>query len=329
MTSSSTKSDFDRFYAGVPQEQREQLRRFRATHPQKQLAVGSRRWRYTSSGRRGAGEECLVFLAGGLQVAEPFFRLILALEDEYRVIAPTYPPVRSIEEWVEGLRAILDQEGVSRADLVGTSLGGMLAQCFVRRYPQRVSKLVLGDTTVPDPSYGRKLKLVSRVVTLLPMPLLKLLALRSFSGGLSAVPESDRAFWQAYFREYTAHRWTRARINTQYNCITDFAFNYTFKPDDLGDWSGKILIIESQDDQAINPALQAALRAAYPQAQVYTFSGGGHVLVITRQHEYLSVLRDFLREGQPGRQPEESQDPRVAAGTGARAGARPEEQAVR
>lgn len=51
-----------------------------------------------------------------------------------------------LEDWVEDLREILDAEDISRAGVIGVSMGGVIAQQFAIRYPRRLDKLVLCDT---------------------------------------------------------------------------------------------------------------------------------------------------------------------------------------
>jgi pimeloyl-ACP methyl ester carboxylesterase len=47
----------------------------------------------------------------------------------------------------DDLNALLEHLGLEKVHVVGISLGGMIAQNFVIRYPERVDKLVLIDTT--------------------------------------------------------------------------------------------------------------------------------------------------------------------------------------
>lgn len=54
-------------------------------------------------------KQALLLLGDGLAVGEASFRRILELEDQYRLIAPTYPPVGSMDELIDGLVAILDR----------------------------------------------------------------------------------------------------------------------------------------------------------------------------------------------------------------------------
>lgn len=80
-------------YKKAPREQREQLAQFRATHPQKQLVIEGGTWWYLAGGQ---GEKAMVFLPGGLGLGEAWFQIITAFEQEYRTIAPTYPPVATM-----------------------------------------------------------------------------------------------------------------------------------------------------------------------------------------------------------------------------------------
>jgi 3-oxoadipate enol-lactonase len=79
-----------------------------------------------------------------------------ALQTGYRVLtydlpghgASATPPARySIDDVADQLAGIFKAQALSRAHVVGMSLGGCVAQAFAGRYPERVAKLVLADTT--------------------------------------------------------------------------------------------------------------------------------------------------------------------------------------
>ncbi len=271
-------ASFDGIYAEVPKGQKERLLGFRATHPERYLVVGGRDWRYVASGQ---GEEVLLFLTGGLNYGEYWFRTIMALESDYRTLAPTYPLARTIQELVDGLQAVLDTEGVQPMNLVGNSFGGMLAQCFVRKYPNRVRSMVLGDTTPPDRAYRGRTKRVIKASSWMPSWLLRPIVERTVWKWVSPIPEDERDFWRAYFREYMVKQWTRAAFVTSYRWILDFVENCSFAQTDLVSWPGKIMIVESDDDRAVDTGMREALKAMYPQAKVCTFHAAGHVPLIT------------------------------------------------
>lgn len=53
----------------------------------------------------------------------------------------------AIESMAADVVAVLDSEGVDRADVVGFSMGGMVAQWLALEWPARVRRLVLSSTT--------------------------------------------------------------------------------------------------------------------------------------------------------------------------------------
>ena len=287
------KEAFDRIYRNVPQAQRDLLFSFRASHAPRHLEADGFDWEYIAGGQ---AEETLVILPGGLRSGEAAFHLILELEKEYRVIAPTYPAAPRIGQWVDGIKAILDNEKIRQAHLFGSSAGGMVCQCFVRKYPQKVNKLVMGDTTLPDRARGKRYIKTSSMLPFLPIRLVKVLGKRRIPKMVAIFPEDVRAFWQAYLSELMEIIFNRAWITASYQAGIDYLMNYTFHLDDLDQWPGKMLIIESDDDVTIGLEQLKALKEMYPRAQVHTFHNAGHAPALTRENEYIELLRNFLKE---------------------------------
>ena len=281
-------------YRDVPAEQHARLLSFRATHSPRQLRVGRRGplWEYLAC---GYGAPYLLILPGGLRVAEAAFPLITALEPDFRVLAPSYPPARKLEPLLDGLAALLDAEGAAQAIVLGMSYGGSIAQSFVRRYPQRVSRLVLSNTGVPPTREEvRTLPSLIAALHLLPYRLLRRLITPLFSRFVFACDE--QAFWQAYVNELLTCRLHKSDVLSHFRVALDLGRRYRFTPGDLAGWAGRVLILESEHD-LVPPAEQAALRALYPGAQVYTFHQGGHTPWLTRTEEYVGAIRAFLAPG--------------------------------
>ncbi len=113
-------------------ERSEHLTRFRATHRSKMTAVGDIAWDYISCGQ---GTDTLVPLQGAGGIAEAAIEQIPWFEPHFRVIAPTCPAAATtMRQLFDGLESILDRERVGQAHVLGHSLGGALALCFVRSH---------------------------------------------------------------------------------------------------------------------------------------------------------------------------------------------------
>src|SRR5256885_6331084 len=109
---------FENIYQDVPQEQKERLIRFRATHPARKLNLNGVGWRYFSGGREGPS---LLLLPGAIGKGEVAFRHILEFEDDYRVIAPDYPLVPTVDRLLDGLVGLLEAENVETVTIIGGS----------------------------------------------------------------------------------------------------------------------------------------------------------------------------------------------------------------
>lgn len=287
-----TTPALDRLYRDVPAEARAELLRFRQTHSLRQIDVAGTTWEYLASGR---GPQALLILPGLIGLAEMSFQHILALEGEYRVIVPSYPfRLKDLGEMEAGIAAILDAEGVRQTHVLGGSYGGMVAQRFARRYPERVARLVLSHTGGPKPERAAQSRRVVALFRLLPMGLLRVMLRAATRKSLQAAPEYS-AFWVAYSEEMIQHL-TKADLIARYRLALDFDATSAFAPDDLMGWPGRILILEGDDDPVAEAPARAALKALHPQASVHTFHGTGHVASIAKLDEYVAVIRRFLRE---------------------------------
>lgn len=278
---------FDEIYKDVPQDQRERFKKFRSTHTYTELPVNSVVWKYLSCGKG----EPLLLLPGGIRSAETWFKLITALENEYRIISPTYPAVPTMKDITTGVFAVAESEQIHRAHILGTSFGGWVAQCFIREYPDTVETLILSNTSGPGGISKRLIRYAQIVTSVSPMWLIRMAFQRNYSTILSVV-DQEREFWKAYVKELSLVT-TKNDIVSQQKCSLDFE-NCRFSKDDLVNWSGRILIVESDDDPAFKVPVREALKALYPQAHVHTFCNSGHSPHYDTPSEYIAVVQNFL-----------------------------------
>lgn len=285
----------DRFYRNVPREQVERLREFRATHPLNHVQAGETSWEYIACGE---GDRPLLLLTGGLARADTAFSTILKLEKDYRLVVPSYPSVATMGELAEGIVQILDREGFDKISVMGGSYGGAVAQCFLYQQPHRVKKLILSHTIAPAPDRVKVAGRALRVIEWLPMGalrfLLRLQFKRLIDPPLRAANHPARPLWHAMINEATTESLTRESLLNSMRRVVDFYEHYPPTPDALKGWTGKILILESDNDPAAPPHVRARLKALYPEARVHTFHGTGHVSSILEPEEYYGAVRRFL-----------------------------------
>lgn len=294
-TSAQTGAALDELYAKVPAEQVERLKEFRRAHPVKRLTFGGADWEYISCGR---GTQALLLLPGALSVGESTFPIITAFEKEYRIVAPSYALSQTMTGLCKGIAHILETEGVDRAHVLGGSYGGLVAQYFVRLYPDKTSSLILSHTFLMSPKLELPLKIMGKLFHNLPqslfVPLVKMRLNKMLLSTLRRRKHPEYEFWRAYLNEAIASDRLKEVAVHQNECLLELARRPQFTPDDLKEWQGKILIIDSDDDPAIRAKDRELLRKTYPQAEVQTFHDAGHASSILKREEAFSIIRNFL-----------------------------------
>jgi len=278
-------------YKGVPAEQKERLQAFRATHPRERVDLSGTAWSYLSGGK---GTETILILPGGERIGDVAFPLFQEFEQEYRCLYPSFPPFSTMGALVDGLAALLDRLSIEQVILFAASFGGDVGQCFVRKYPDRVSKLILLNTGIPDERLGRATKRAKPLVTVIPLGIVRFLIWKLLGKALSVRPE-EQVFWQAMMHELVAHL-TRSDMVSSFDETIDYRLNYHFSPNDLETWPGNVLILQSDDDPATKPAMRMALRKLYPRAEVHTFHQAGHTPFLSQPDEFYPRVRTFLHQ---------------------------------
>jgi|SRR5215204_508483 len=264
---------------------------------EKKLVIKGVEWEYETA---GSGAKTLLLFHGAVGGAETMRGLASAFADEYRIITPTVADVSTLDEVCDAASAILDREHVARAVVFGGSFGGMVAQAFFQRRRAQVEALVLLSTGAPSPRYAGRAGLLRMLLRLLPFSLTRGLMRMELSKHLDAPVPEEHAARIAEFRErldeYFDHKLTKQTLISRVALGADFNLNESYAAEDLRDWPGRVLIVESNDDPVIPPEERRRLRETYPRALVCTFAGAGHMISLLRLEELVEVVKAFLKD---------------------------------
>ncbi|WP_052500461.1 alpha/beta fold hydrolase [Arthrobacter sp. SPG23] len=279
-----------------------ELRAFRAAHPYRSLTVDGVEWKYVSGQASQEAAEtgpALLVLGGGFSFGESAFRTITAFESRFRVIAPSYPAVRTMAEVLTGIAAVLDAEGIQSANVFGHSLGAGVAHAFARRYPQRVDKLVLSGFGLYPRGHTRLVTAFVRLFSRLPGSALAAFYRPRIARLLDGADEDERAFLSAYTEDlFAAH--TKESALARFAVLLDLAAH----PDRYAAASAferpeDVLLIAASDDRGFTARERESLLATYPGAKAHVFGRGGHWAAVTHPTEYDAVVGRFLEDRPP------------------------------
>lgn len=282
-------------YSEVDQQVVTSLFESRQDYPLTRIDVGGRIWSYR---RAGEGPEAIVFLHGFGGSSDIWWQQMRSLQDRYVVIAMNYGRVRSLDEAAAGVRAAMDAEGIDRAHVVGTSLGGYLAQFFASRSPERVRSLVLANTFPPGPWIRGAVRVRGALAPVLPTWVLKSMLRRSVVRDV--YPASGNS---ALVRDYLveqAHSVSRSEYLTRIRLLRG-----DFDAPDIGGARVPTLIVEADNDPLVPPEARESLKSTYPRARVVTLADVGHFPYLNRPALYTRTLEAFFEALRPPTVPDQ------------------------
>jgi pimeloyl-ACP methyl ester carboxylesterase len=228
---------------------------------------------------------------GWLPQLTPHFRVLRYDLSGHGLTGPDPSGVYTVQRDVLLLNGLLDQLGIGRAAVVGSSLGGNIAFTLAAQQPERVSALVLINS-------GGLKRANSRSSGEIPswadhfMPLIPPAALTAFLRWMTAddrvvTPAEEQRFVDLWRRE--GNRVAELARLRQYR---------TGEPDPLlARIIAPALVLWGED----NPQLPVELSAQFveklsasPRVQRKTYPGAGHVLPLERPAESVADTLSFL-----------------------------------
>jgi pimeloyl-ACP methyl ester carboxylesterase len=182
---------------------------------------------------------------------------------------------------------MLDAAGMDRADVLGTSLGGMVAQELALAYPERVERLVLACTTPGGPSSHpmpqQTVDLMAAAPTLPPETALR----RFVENALS--PEAPEELVERILALRLANPFDPAGWQAQ--AAAGAAFDAF---DRLEGIAAPTLVVTGEEDVVVDPRNSELLAERIPTARLERVPGG-HLFFWEDPDELVSLVKEFLR----------------------------------
>lgn len=190
-------------------------------------------------------------------------------------------------EMAADARAVLDVAGVGRAHVVGTSLGGMIAQELALASPDRVDRLVLLSTT-PGATLGHPMPEATVQLLIEAASWAPETALRRFvENALGPEPSPDLV--EGILAHRLASRQDRAGWAAQ------AAAGTTYDGDDrAGAITVPTLALSGTEDRVVDHRNSALLSDLIPGARLHLIAGGGHLVFWEDPQAVADVIIDFL-----------------------------------
>ncbi len=205
------------------------------------------------------------------------------------------PRVRyDLELFVRQLAALLDGLGMQQVDLVGLSMGGIIASAFTVRYAARVGRLALIDPigTQPMPlNVLYKLALLPGISEVALSLLGTEQMVQSLAKDFFDAAEVER-FQARYRTQMQLRGFKRAILSTVRNGVVDGSPEIYRS---LGQLDTPVLLLWGRDDHTLPLAQSEPILKLVPRAQFHVIEGAGHIPNVEQPQIVNPILLDFLR----------------------------------
>ena len=192
----------------------------------------------------------------------------------------------SLEALADDLKAVLDAVSIRRCHFVGLSMGGMIGQQFVLKYPARFSTVTLADTTSRYPAEARAVWE-------------ERLALVRSRGMDAIVPSTLERWFTAAFRDSHPEEVGRIGRLIRSTPVAGYAgcaqgisrINLTAR---LRDVDHPALVVVGDSDLGTPRSMSEEIVQAMPRSRLHVIPGAAHLSNVEQPAEFNRVLRQFL-----------------------------------
>jgi pimeloyl-ACP methyl ester carboxylesterase len=208
------------------------------------------------------------------------------------------PASYTLEQLADDLLAFLDATGLAGCDLLGHSLGGMVALRAALAAPDRIGSLILMDTAARAPELPRELfELARRVVESAGLEAL-LEALRrrppEAAGRTRADQQLEAEWGEGYWRDWRIPNF-RAMDPAAYGALGEALFAQAPLGRRLATIRAPALVLVGAEDTAFLAAADE-LAAGIPGARRVTIAGAGHQPQLETPAAWLEAVRSHLAQ---------------------------------
>jgi pimeloyl-ACP methyl ester carboxylesterase len=258
----------------------------------KRVIVNNTTWRYY---RVGVGAPIL-WLTGGLRRAALGFAFMEKLATRHTVIAPDYPPVKTIEEFITAFDTILQTEDIDTFALGGQSYGGLPAQAYLAHKTRSVERLILSSTGPAD--YGKSWLPVEYAIIALVRLLPEKTVKNMLTGGLLkaiTLPEAERSEWLEAINDVMQNDLSRADVVSHFAVAADLIRKGVVTPAAYQDWTGRIIVFGAENDPTQSKKDFPRYEKLFGRAvEVLNMGNMGHAAELLNPDKYVELLEQAL-----------------------------------
>lgn len=271
----------------------EEYKDFKSGLSVKSVNVSGVKWEYITSGE---SKDVLLILNGGLRVADSAFKYVNLFKDAFKVVVPTYPPLTSLDEILEGVKKIIEIESNRKLFVLCQSYGGMIGECLIQKYPYITDRIIISGTGPIKATLKNlfQLKFRTFLISLLPDNIVSKIYKKNLIDVIT-YSESEKDFWIKFLNSVFDNNLGKKDALSHFKTSLDAIKNYSFNNRE-NRYKGDVLCVRGEDDLLIGSEDIDGLKKYYNQMIFKVISKAGHTSAFQNPKKFYEIVIDFLKE---------------------------------
>ncbi len=259
---------------------------FLKEYPLKKVFINSHKeWSYIDTETKD--KPVLLMLHGTRGNPYVFWNQFNQLKSTFRLISVKLPLSHNAKLICDELSQLMEQLSINKFNLLGTSIGGYLAQWFAYYYPEKTNKLFICNSIINGEHINNPSLFLSRyILPIIPYSFLK----KKF---LKEMRKSDE-----FYQNLNAYLYQNIITGLSSKELAERAltFHYNKEVPILKLNESDIVIIDCKDDPYIPENAQNKLLNRYSKAFHYQFKRGHHFPYILESQKFNDIILKKIAE---------------------------------
>jgi maspardin len=272
--------------AAIERDVHQKLATFQSRYPLRSVEIERRTWFFRRTPGRAASQVPIVMLPGIQGGGDIFFEVALSLGELTPVITINAPDIHDVAQFREGLAGFLSKLAIRRANILGSSLGGYLAQSFALLHSNNIVQLVIANGFIDVAPFTITLPPVSIIAAmdaaeLVQQNLRALLAIPNRSEGEVRLKAAVKALVGP--AQSLENYKSRVLLMMGAQPVAEAPI----EPE-------RVMIIDDDHDPLLLPAMRDAVRKRFARSEQHSIDGGGHLPAVQRPARFAELLTPRL-----------------------------------
>lgn len=281
----------------VPDIQKVEFNRYLESSTEKKVQLDKYCWNYRIFDEYGSW---IVFLPSYRTKVSLYYQYVFRLARRFKVLALDFPETDNINDLKEGIKSIIDKEGITDATIIGLHDFGFMAPILAKEFPDVFKRMIISSIifnsshmslSLKDSIIKRYEKNIQRLKLIMNGNLYKKINKQWSKTAEKIIGEE--LYWKIYFKSAVMDFNKNTELNF-YSIILDFFSNYQLDEDDYKDIPS-LYIDTAEDENSEEKDISLVIRDFFKNLKVISEKSNFNSVLLAKKTSFINHMEDFIK----------------------------------